>query len=100
MSMKVVNYSYSYSLHMSSSKLLENPSKKLEKLAIYTGAMQTNQSCADVSRWMRKGWLATMTSILDHTMVTQVLSIIKCIHTGSLVSFKELTTPCLQIMKE
>ena len=65
MSMKVVNYSYSYSLHMSSSKLLENPSKKLEKVTIYAGAMQTNQSCAEVSRWMRKGWLATMAFVLD-----------------------------------
>ena len=72
MSMKVVNYSYSYSLHMSSSKLLENPSKKLEKLAIYAPAMQTNQSCAEVSRWMRKGWLATMASILDQLCRTTI----------------------------
>ena len=63
--MKVVNYSYSNLLHMSSSKLLENASKKLKKLAIYAGAMQANQSCAEVSRWMREGWLATMASILD-----------------------------------
>ena len=48
MSMKAVNYSYSNLLYMSSSKLLENPSKKLERLAIYARAMQANQSCAEV----------------------------------------------------